>query len=235
MRSTPASTIDCLREGSPSPSNGREPGAPGSVEAGGGALSWGHLPLGAVLPEAPPLFPRADVAAWFAEHAPPAAAPPTPPATAKVPAKEIPVSENSPVVPPAPPEVPGQSAPASGTVTAPPAPAPQAERISYDDFLKVDLRVGEVLAAEKVEKSKKLMKMSVRIGEEVRTIVAGIATAYAPEALVGRKLVFVANLAPAKLMGVESNGMVLAASLPGSGEPSLLAVDVTVPSGTKVK
>ena len=79
------------------------------------------------------------------------------------------------------------------------------------------------------------MKMKVRIGEEERTIVAGIATAYAPEQLVGRKVVVVANLLPAKLMGIESNGMVLAASLPGTGEPSLLSVDPSVPSGTKVK
>ena len=79
------------------------------------------------------------------------------------------------------------------------------------------------------------MKMRVRIGEEERTIVAGIATAYTAEQLVGRKVVVVANLMPAKLMGIESNGMVLAASLPGTGEPSLLAVDPSVPSGTKVK
>ena len=95
--------------------------------------------------------------------------------------------------------------------------------------------MAEILAAEKVEKSKKLMKMKVRIGEEERTIVAGIATAYTGEQLVGRKVVVVANLMPAKLMGIESNGMVLAASLPGTGEPSLLAVDPSVPSGTKVK
>jgi methionyl-tRNA synthetase len=101
--------------------------------------------------------------------------------------------------------------------------------------MKIDLRVGEVLAAEKVEKSKKLIKMSVRIGDEVRTIVGGIATAYTPEQLVGRKLVIVANLQPAKLMGVESNGMVLAATLPETGEPSLLLVEASVPSGAKVK
>ena len=77
--------------------------------------------------------------------------------------------------------------------------------------------------------------MRIRIGEEERTLVAGIATAYAPDQLVGRKIVVVANLLPAKLMGIESNGMVLAASLPGTGEPSLLAVDPSVPSGTKVK
>ncbi|MDL2718096.1 MAG: methionine--tRNA ligase subunit beta, partial [Acidobacteriota bacterium] len=108
-------------------------------------------------------------------------------------------------------------------------------KIPISDFLKLDLRVGEVIAAEKVEKSKKLMKMTVRIGEEVRTIVGGIATAYTAEQLVGKKFVFVANLAPAKLMGVESNGMILAATLPETGEPSLLMVDPAVPSGAKVK
>lgn len=108
-------------------------------------------------------------------------------------------------------------------------------KIPISDFLKLDLRVGEVIAAEKVEKSKKLMRMTVRIGEEVRTIVGGIATAYTAEQLVGRKLVFVANLAPAKLMGIESNGMVLAATLPDTGEASLLSVDPAVPSGAKVK
>ena len=126
-------------------------------------------------------------------------------------------------------------------LVAPPAAAPavpaaaEPARITIDDFFKADLRVAEIVAAEKVEKSKKLMKMKVRIGEEERTIVAGIATAYAPEQLVGRKVVVVANLLPAKLMGIESNGMVLAASLPGTGEPSLLAIDPSVPSGTKVK
>lgn len=116
-----------------------------------------------------------------------------------------------------------------------PAPTSGTEKISIADFMKIDLRVGEVLAAEKVEKSKKLMKMSIRIGEEVRTIVGGIATAYTPEQLVGRKLVIVANLAPAKLMGVESNGMVLAATVPDTGEPSLVAVEAVIPTGAKVK
>jgi methionyl-tRNA synthetase len=113
--------------------------------------------------------------------------------------------------------------------------APSESKISIDDFMRIDLRVGEVIAAEKVEKSKKLMKMTVKLGEDVRTIVGGIATAYTAEQLVGRKFVFVANLAPAKLMGVESNGMILAATLPDTGEASLLAVDPAVPSGAKVK
>jgi len=113
------------------------------------------------------------------------------------------------------------------------AAAPDMAKISIDQFFQTDLRVAEVRAAERVPKSKKLMKMTVFTGEEERTIVAGIATKYTPEELVGRKIVIVANLQPAKLMGIESNGMILAASI--DGEPSLLSVDPAVPAGTKVK
>jgi methionyl-tRNA synthetase len=113
------------------------------------------------------------------------------------------------------------------------AAAPDMAKISIDQFMQIDLRVAEVRAAERVPKSKKLMKMTVSTGDEERTIVAGIAAKYTPEELVGRKVVIVANLQPAKLMGVESNGMVLAASI--DGEPSLLSVDTAVPAGTKVK
>ncbi|MGZ5476879.1 MAG: methionine--tRNA ligase subunit beta, partial [Thermoanaerobaculia bacterium] len=121
----------------------------------------------------------------------------------------------------------------SGAQAPSPVPADETKRISIDQFVEIDLRVAEVRTAEKVEKSKKLMKMTVFTGDEERTIVAGIASKYTPEELVGRKVVIVANLQPAKLMGIESNGMVLAASI--DGEPSLLAVDPSVPAGTKVK
>ncbi len=85
--------------------------------------------------------------------------------------------------------------------------------INFDDFKKVELKVAQILEAEKIEKSKKLVKLQVDAGEnDKRQIVAGIAKHYAPEDLVGRKIVIVANLAPAKLMGVESQGMLLAAS-----------------------
>ncbi|HQN08176.1 MAG TPA: methionine--tRNA ligase [Thermoanaerobaculia bacterium] len=198
-------------------------GAPKAAEAiGPSDLAWGGLPLGAPLAPAAPLFPRADAKAYFAE-----------------PSKEKPVTEETkpaaPAAAPIPPEAPAASpAPVPAPAATPAAPA-ETPRITVDDFFKADLRVAEIVAAEKVEKSKKLMKMTVRIGEEERTIVAGIATAYTGDQLVGRKVVVVANLLPAKLMGIESNGMVLAASLPGTGEPSLLAVDPSVPSGTKVK
>jgi methionyl-tRNA synthetase len=136
----------------------------------------------------------------------------------------------------------GKSKPVEETKPAPPpppaaaetaAPPPDVPKIGIDQFMAVDLRVAEVRAAERVPKSKKLIKMSVFDGTAERTIVAGIATKYAPEELVGRKIVIVANLEPKPLAGIESNGMVLAASL--DGEPSLLAVDPGVPAGTKVR
>lgn len=97
-------------------------------------------------------------------------------------------------------------------------------RISIDAFMNVELRTAKVIAAEAVPKSKKLIKLQVDLGTEQRTILAGIAEAYQPESLVGRTIVIVANLKPAKLMGIESNGMVLAAS-PEGGKPVLVTVD----------
>ena len=107
------------------------------------------------------------------------------------------------------------------------------QRITLDDFKKVDLRVAEVVAAEKVARSRKLLKLTVKLGEETRTLVAGIAEHYAPEGLVGRKVVVVANLEPATLMGVESNGMVLAGSTEAT--VSLLMPDQDLPPGSRVK
>jgi methionyl-tRNA synthetase len=106
-------------------------------------------------------------------------------------------------------------------------------KISLADFQKVDLRVAEVLAAERVAKSKKLLKLTVKVGDEPRTLVAGIAEHYAPEALIGRKIVVVANLEPATLMGIESNGMVLAGS--SDATLALIALDRDLPPGAKVK
>ena len=108
------------------------------------------------------------------------------------------------------------------------------DRISIDDFMKVELRVAKVLTAEKVPKSKKLLKLTVDVGTEQRTLVAGIAEAYEPEALVGRTIVIVFNLKPAKLMGIESNGMVLAAS-PDGGKPTLVGFDQEIAPGTRVR
>ena len=132
---------------------------------------------------------------------------------------------------------------ASGAAPAPdapapdtPAPLPDEPRISFDDFMKVQLRVARVLAAEAIPKSKKLLRVTVDDGAGERTLVAGIARAYAPENLVGRSVVIVANLAKAKLMGVESNGMILAATDP-DGQPVLLGVDdpAAAPPGSRVR
>jgi methionyl-tRNA synthetase len=112
--------------------------------------------------------------------------------------------------------------------------ATEQPRISIDDFLKIDLRVARILTAERVPKSKKLMKLEVDLGFERRTLVAGIAEAYAPEALVGRVVAVVANLQPATLMGVESNGMVMAASQPG-GLPILVGFEREPELGSRVK
>jgi methionyl-tRNA synthetase len=126
------------------------------------------------------------------------------------------------------------NAPAAASAPGgPAASAAEAPRISIDEFKRLDLRVAEVVSAEPVPKSKKLLKLTIRLGEETRTLVAGIAEHYRPDALVGRKVVVVANLEPATLMGVTSNGMVLAGS---AGEAlALLALDRDLPSGAKVR
>jgi methionyl-tRNA synthetase len=114
-----------------------------------------------------------------------------------------------------------------------PAAATGAPKISLDEFARVDLRVAEVIAAENVPRSKKLLKLTVTVAGETRTLVAGVAEHYRPDELVGRKVVIVANLQPATLMGIESNGMVLAASQDGT--LALLTTDKDVPGGAKVK
>ena len=139
-----------------------------------------------------------------------------------------------PVAPAAPPAEAAPAAAQSGATPAATAGADSRARLSIDEFLTVDLRVARVLTAERVAKSKKLVKLWIDLGAEQRTIVAGIAEAYEPEALVGRTIVVVANLEPAKLMGIESNGMVLAAS-GDDGRPMLLSVDGEAAPGTRVK
>jgi methionyl-tRNA synthetase len=127
------------------------------------------------------------------------------------------------------------SAPAVAPGAAPAlAAAPASAQISIEDFMKVELRTAKVLTAERVEKSKKLLKLSVDVGTEQRTLVAGIAEAYEPEALVGKTVVIVFNLKPAKLMGIESNGMVLAAS-PDGGKPTVVSFAEPPAPGTRVR
>jgi methionyl-tRNA synthetase len=179
------------------------------------ALAWGGLPNGAALATGEALFPRMDPETFFSAPTPGGnVTEPTPPindTTAESDKNE-------------------KSGPPIETTQAMP---PDAAKISIDQFMEVELRVAQVVAAERIEKSKKLLKLRVDDGEGERQLVAGIATRYTPEELVGRKVVIVANLKPAKLMGTESNGMVLAASI--DGEPSLLSVDPSVPNGTRVR
>jgi methionyl-tRNA synthetase len=123
------------------------------------------------------------------------------------------------------------AAPSQKKLEAPPVPEGKPE-VSYEDFGKLDLRVGVVKAAERVRKSDKLLRLLVDIGEE-RQVVAGIGRRFAPEDLVGRQVMVVANLKPVKLMGVESRGMVLAAG--GETDLELATFPEGVPPGTRVK
>jgi methionyl-tRNA synthetase len=172
-------------------------------------LSWGQLPLGTKLGEVSPVFPRADKSAIERMQ--------------KMEDQQRPAAE----------EV---KAPASPVTSVTPSPAVPANdgKISIDDFAKVDLRVGLVKVAERVPKSDKLLRLEIDIGTEVRQVLAGIAEAYAPETLVGRKVVIVANLAPRKMRGLESNGMIVAASLEG-GKPVLASFLEDVPVGARLK
>lgn len=206
----PQSTAEALR---------RLGAEPDRIDAA--ALQWGGLRTGAPVVVTDPIFPRIDTAQYIGgtpkveENNTPA----PPPAEAAPTAEAVPAAEQPP-----------HSGPPVETTQAV---APGTAKISIDQFMETELRVAEVRAAERVPKSKKLIKMSIFTGDDERTIVAGIGTKYTPEELVGRKVVIVANLQPAKLMGIESNGMVLAASI--DGEPSLVAVDPSVPAGTRVR
>ena len=180
-------------------------------------LKWGQLQPGTKLGEVSPVFPRADKSAiermqqMEDQQRGPAAEEAKEPASA----------------PPA-------TTPQPAAITAP-APAPaESAKITIDDFAKIELRVGVVKVAERVPKADKLLRLEIDIGTEVRQVLAGIAEAYAPETLIGRKVVIVANLAPRKLRGLESNGMIVAASLEG-GKPVLASFLEDVPVGARLK
>ena len=113
--------------------------------------------------------------------------------------------------------------------------APVSDKISIEDFAKVEMRVGEILSAEPIPKADKLLKLQVDIGTEVRQVCAGIAEYYQPEQLVGMKVVLVTNLQPRKLRGVESNGMIVAASVGDEGRPVLVTFKEDVPKGAKLR
>ena len=110
----------------------------------------------------------------------------------------------------------------------------KSEQITYDEFMKVQLKTAEVVEAEKIEKSEKLLRLKVKIGSEERQVIAGIAKHYQPEEIIGKKVVIVANLKPAKLMGQESQGMILAVES-SDGTLKVVSVDDSVETGIRVK
>jgi methionyl-tRNA synthetase len=171
------------------------------------ALAWGQLPAGQTIGEVEPVFPRLD---------------------AKISIDKMRALEA---------EESARQAAIMGRVPAAPTTPflPLAPRITIDDFVKIDMRVGLILSAELVKGADKLVHMQVDIGEGApRSIVAGIATAYKPDQLVGRKVAIVANLEPRKLRGIESNGMVVAASL-ADGKPILAGFPEDTPVGARLK
>jgi len=183
-------------------------------------LNWGQLQLGTKLGKVEPVFPRADKSAvqkmqQIEDQG--RADEPRAPEAHGTPANAAAAGS----------QVASQGSAAAGNAVSD-------DKITIDDFAKVELRVAQVKAAEKVKGADKLLRLEVDLGNEVRQIVAGIAEAYPPESLVGRKIVIVANLAPRKLRGLESNGMLLAASLEG-GKPVLASFLEDVPVGARLK
>jgi methionyl-tRNA synthetase len=173
-------------------------------------LKWGQLKLGTKLGNVEPVFPRADKSAVERMQ-------------------QMEQQRNG---------APAAAATTPSTVAAAAAPVAavtENNKIAIEDFAKVELRVGLVKTAEKVKGADKLLKLEVDIGTEVRQIVAGIALAYQPEQLIGRKVVIVANLAPRKLRGLESNGMIVAASVGEGGTPVLAGFLEDVPVGARLK
>ncbi len=182
-------------------------------------LRWGQLHLGTKLGDVQAVFPRADKSAVERMQ--------------NMEEKSASVGTGVPPVQPSEARQPAAS-PATQASPAKPADTIPDGKISIDDFAKVELRVAQVKTAERVKGADKLLRLEVDLGTEVRQLVAGIAEAYEPEALIGRKVVIVANLAPRKLRGLESNGMIVAAA-PEGGKPVLASFLEDVPVGTRLK
>ena len=176
-------------------------------------LQWGQLRLGTKLGEIQAVFPRADKSAITRMQ--------------QMEEQATSVGTGVPAVQP------NEQKQPVATSIKPVAAIPDG-KISIDDFAKVELRVAQVKTAERVKGADKLLRLEVDLGTEVRQLVAGIAEAYEPETLIGRKVVIVANLAPRKLRGLESNGMIVAAS-PEGGKPVLASFLEDVPIGTRLK
>jgi methionyl-tRNA synthetase len=177
-------------------------------------LDWGLLQSGVRLGRSEALFPRIEKAEAI---------------------ERMEAMENEPVKQPAPAAAASATASAGGT-SATPVPQAAPEKIGIEDFAKVEMRVGQIKTAERIVGADKLLKLTVDIGTEIRQICAGIAQYYEPEKLVGRKVAVVVNLAPRKLRGVESNGMIIAASVGPEGRPVLAGFpDEDVEIGARLK
>jgi methionyl-tRNA synthetase len=193
-------------------------GQPGSADSQRlDGLRWGQLAPGTTLGRSQALFPRIDKAEAL---------------------ERIEAMQNEeqnaplPVGGAAQPSTPKPAVASSGASTAA---AAASEKIAIEDFAKVEMRVGQVKTAERIVGADKLLKLTVDIGTEIRQICAGIAQYYEPEKLIGRKVVVVVNLAPRKLRGVESNGMIVAASVGPEGRPVLAAFAEDVEVGARLK
>lgn len=209
-------------------------------------LRWGQFRLGTKLGKVEPVFPRADKSAIEKMQQMEEKDRPAPDPTKATEPDAVPRQAQAAASQAAAPSgtverrasSPAETAASQGSAPlnqpATTSPASADSKISIDDFSKIELRVAQVKLAEKVKGADKLLRLEVDLGTEVRQIVAGIAEAYAPETLVGRKVVIVANLAPRKLRGLESNGMIVAASHEG-GKPVLAAFLEDVPVGARLK
>ncbi len=185
---------------------------------------WGLYPAGRVVRREPPLFPRIESEDAAREEEAPAK-----PSKAQEKAK----ARTAPAAG-ARSETAGEARAAAATASGEPAEVAEG-LIGIEDFAKLDLRVGTVLSAEKVEGADKLLKLMVDLGEETRQVVAGVAQYYRPEELAGRQVVLVANLKPAKLKGITSQGMILAASTADRAQLAIVAPESRIAPGSKVK
>jgi methionyl-tRNA synthetase len=204
-------------------------------------LEWGGLKPGTKIGKVEAVFPRADkketlekIETMENELRNPAATATAAGAVTNEPKPSAPPTTEADVPSPsaATPSAAGASA---ATAAAPAAATAVPAKIGIEDFAKVELRVGIVKSAERIQGADKLLKLLVDIGDEVRQVLAGIALGYTPEDLVGRKVVVVTNLAPRKMRGLESNGMLLAASAGADGKPVLCTFAEDIPVGSKVK
>jgi len=206
-------------------------------------IQWGELPLGTKLGKVEAVFPRADKSAiermQGLENEKNQGSNDKNQGSNE---KNVPGSSEKPEATLAPAGVGAKAGEPATQAVAPQTALPAATvplgsdaKISIDDFAKIELRVGLVKTAEKVKGADRLLRLEVDIGTEVRQIVAGIALAYEPEKLIGRKVVIVANLAPRKLRGLESNGMIVAASVGEQGLPVLAGFLEDVPVGARLK